>query len=134
MDPVRHVRALAATWRGRFILAFLAIQLLAPLTYYALRRDPHDERYAWRMFSPMRMAQCKAQLSVDGEPVALYSKFHEAWIELAQRGRLVVIEEMAEKLCEDNKGKRVEVSLDCTYLDREPAHYGGKNMCEQPKL
>jgi len=134
MDPVRHVRALAATWRGRFILAFLVIQLLAPLTYYVVRRDPHDERYAWRMFSPMRMAKCNAQLSVDGEPVALYSTFHEAWIEMAQRGRFVVIEDMAAKLCEDNKGKRVEVSLDCTYLDRKPAHFGGQNMCEQPKL
>jgi len=134
MDPVRHVRALVATWRGRFILAFLAIQLLAPLHYYLLRRDPHDERYAWRMFSPMRMARCDAQLSIDGEQVALYSKFHEAWVEIAQRGRFTVIEEMAAKLCEDNKGKRVEVSLDCTYIDRKPAHYGGQNMCEHPKL
>src|ERR1051325_5081922 len=104
MDPVRHVSALVATWRGRFILAFFTIQLLAPLHYYLVRRDPHDERYAWRMFSPMRMAQCKADLSVDGQPVNLYSKFHEAWIEIAQRGRFVVIEEMAAKLCEQNQG------------------------------
>lgn len=134
MDPVRHVRALVATWRGRFILAFLAIQLLAPLTYYLVRRDPHDERYAWRMFSPMRMAQCKIDLSVDGQSVNLYSKFHEAWVKIAERGRFVVIEEMAAKLCEDNKGKRVEVSLDCTYIDHKPAHFGGQNMCEHPKL
>jgi hypothetical protein len=134
MNPAGHVRALVATWRGRFILAFLVIQLLAPLTYYLARRDPHDERYAWRMFSPMRMAQCKVDFSVDGQPLNLYSKFHEAWIEIAQRGRFVVIEEMAEKLCKDNRGKRVEVSLDCTYLDRKPAHYGGQNMCKKPDL
>ena len=134
MNPVSHVRALVATWRGRFILAFLVVQLLAPLHYYLVRRDPHDERYAWRMFSPMRMAQCKAELSVDGQSVNLYSEFHEAWIEIAQRGRFVVIEEMAQKLCEENKGKRVEVSLDCTYIDHKPAHVGGQNMCEHPKL
>jgi hypothetical protein len=134
MNPVGHVRALVATWRGRFILAFLAVQLVAPLHYYLVRRDPHDERFAWRMFSPMRMAKCKADLSVDGQPVNLYSEFHEAWIEIAQRGRFVVIEEMAQKLCEENKGKRVEVSLDCTYLDKKPAHFGGQNMCEHPKL
>jgi hypothetical protein len=134
MNPVGHVRALVATWRGRFILAFLAVQLVAPLHYYLVRRDPHDERFAWRMFSPMRMAKCKADLSVDGQPVNLYSEFHEAWIEIAQRGRFVVIEEMAQKLCEKNKGKRVDVSLDCTYLDKKPAHFGGQNMCEHPKL
>jgi hypothetical protein len=41
---------------------------------------------------------------------------------------------MAQKLCEKNKGKRVDVSLDCTYLDKKPAHFGGQNMCEHPKL
>ena len=134
MDPVRHVSALVATWRGRFILAFFAIQLLAPLHYYLVRRDPHDERYAWRMFSPMRMAQCKPQMSVDGTPVALYGTFHEAWVEVAQRGRFVVIEEMAAKLCEQNPGKTVEVTLDCTYLDRPAARYGGKDMCKHDSL
>lgn len=138
MTPVlaffRSLRALTRTWRGRFILAFLAIQLVAPLHYYLLRRDPHDERYAWRMFSPMRMAKCTAQISVDNQPVQLFTKFHEAWVEIAQRGRFVVIESMASKLCEDNPGKRVEVSLDCTYLDRKPRHFGGQNMCEHPRL
>src|SRR6187551_2793118 len=130
MNPVGHVRALVATWRGRFILAFLAIQLLAPLDYYLVRRDPHDERFAWRMFSPMRMAKCEPTVSIEGQPVNLYSEFHEAWVKIAERGRFVVIEEMAQKLCDENKGKRVEVSLDCTYQDRKPAHFGGQNMCE----
>jgi hypothetical protein len=127
------VRALVATWRGRFILAFLAIQLVAPLHYYLVRRDPHDERFAWRMFSPMRMAKCEANVAVNGQSINLYSEFHEAWVRLAERGRFVVIEEMAEKLCDDHKGKRVEVSLDCTYLERKPAHFS-QNMCEHPKL
>lgn len=134
MDPVGHVRALVASWRGRFILAFLAIQLLAPLHYYLVRRDAHDERFAWRMFSPMRMAKCEVNVSVDGQPVNLYGEFHEAWVKLAERGRFVVIEEMAQRLCDENKGKPVEVSLDCRYLDRKPAHFGGQNMCEHPKL
>jgi hypothetical protein len=134
MDPVRHVSALLATWRGRFILAFFAIQLLAPLHYYLVRRDPHDERYAWRMFSPMRMARCTPSMSVDGAPVQLFGKFHEAWVEVAQRGRFVVIEEMAAKLCEQNPGKPVAVTLDCTYLDRPAARYGGTNLCAHPTL
>ena len=47
---------LLATWRGRFIAVFIATQLVLPLRYYVLRDDEHDERFAWRMFSPMRMA------------------------------------------------------------------------------
>jgi hypothetical protein len=134
MNPVGHVRALVATWRGRFILAFLIIQLLLPLTYYVVRRDPHDERFAWRMFSPMRMAQCAPQISIDRQPVQLMATFHEAWVEMAGRGRFSVLEAMAAKLCSQNPGKRIEVSLDCTYLDRKPAHFGGANMCEHPRL
>jgi len=132
VNPARHIRALVATWRGRFILVFLAIQLLLPLHYYALRRDRHDERFAWRMFSPMRMSHCSAKFAADGQPLELGKQFHEAWIETAERGRFVVIEAMAAKLCE--RHSRVDVSLDCTYLDQPPAHYGGHNMCEVPQL
>lgn len=134
MNPVRHVKALARTWRGRFILAFLAIQLLLPLHYYLLRHDPHDERFAWRMFSPMRMTQCAPRFSVAGQPVQLGNKFHEAWIEIAKRGRYVVLEQMAQKLCADNPGKSVELSVDCTYLDRPASRFGHPDMCKEPAL
>jgi hypothetical protein len=105
-----------------------------PLHYYLARRDPHDERYAWRMFSPMRMARCTPRFSIDGQPVALGAKFHEAWIEIAQRGRYVVLEGMAAKLCDDHPGKRIELSVDCTYLDRPAAHFGHADMCKEPAL
>ena len=134
MHPVRHLRALVSTWRGRFILAFLAMQLLLPLHYYTVRHDPHDERFAWRMFSPMRMTKCAAQMKVGDQPVVLGAQFHEAWVEVAERGRFVVIEAMAEKLCEQNPGKAVEVSVDCKYLDRPPAHFGREDMCKAPEL
>ena len=51
-----------ATWRGRLIVAVVLAQLLIPLTYYS-HRDPHDERFAWRMFSPMRMLGSDFELS-----------------------------------------------------------------------
>jgi hypothetical protein len=128
------LRALAATWRGRFILAFLVVQLALPLPYYLVRRDPPDERFAWRMFSPMRMAHCTPHFALDGTPVSLESKFHEAWIEIAERGRFVVVEAMARKLCREHPGSVVVVSLDCTYLDREPRTWGGFDMCQVPLL
>jgi hypothetical protein len=131
---VGHLKALAATWRGRFILAFLALQLLLPLHYYVLRHDPHDERFAWRMFSPMRMTQCSPQFSIDNQPAPLGNKFHEAWIEVARRGRYVVLEQMAQKLCRDNPGKPVQLTVDCTYLDRPAARFGHPDMCKEPEL
>ena len=127
------MRALLRTWRGRFIVAFLVVQALLPLHYYLFRRDPHDERYAWRMFSPMRMATCRIAFTVDNAPVDLGSKFHEAWITVAQRGRAVVIEEMAHKLCRENPGKPVHARVECTYLDRPAASYGG-DLCTRPML
>ena len=134
MNPVRHVRALLSTWRGRFIFVFLAVQLLLPLRYYVAHRDPHDERFAWRMFSPMRMARCNARFALDGRPIDLGRTFHEAWLELASRGRFVVIEAMAAHLCDQNPGKSVTVSLDCKYVDRDETTYGGHDMCKAPEL
>lgn len=131
---VRALRALAATWRGRFILAFLAVQLLLPLHYYTVRRDPHDERWAWRMFSPMRMTRCRATFAVDGARVSLGGQFHEAWVGMASRGRAVVIEDMAGKLCRANPGKPVEVTLECTYLDRPKQTFGPRDLCKEPLL
>jgi len=134
VKPADHIRALTKTWHGRFILAFLAIQLLLPLQYYFVRHDPHDERFAWRMFSPMRMARCSTRFSVESQPVAVGTEFHEAWIEIAGRGRYAVLEGMAEKLCKEHPGKPVELSVDCTYLDRPAAHIGHADMCKEPEL
>ncbi len=134
MTPIRHVRALLATWRGRFIVAFVLVQLLLPLHYYWARRDPHDERFAWRMFSPMRMAKCTPKVAIDSQPFALDGAFHEAWLELAGRGRFVVVEAMAARLCAQHPGSSVTISLDCTYLDRDSQTYGGYDMCNVPQL
>ena len=126
--------ALLRTWRGRFIIAMVASQLLLPLHYYLVRRDKHDERFAWRMFSPMRSARCQPHVSIDGRSIELASQFHEAWLELAQRGRFTVIEAMGAKLCADHPRSVVRMSLDCTYLDRDPITYGGFDICQVPEL
>src|SRR5215467_8824044 len=122
--PVKAIRALVRTWRGRFILVFVAAQLLLPLHYYVARRDLHDERFAWRMFSPMRMAKCTPKASLDGKPLDLNTEFHEAWMEMASRGRFVVVEAMGKRLCAQHPGANVTMSLDCTYIDRQPQQYG----------
>ena len=128
-----HVGALLTTWRGRTILAFVVLQLALPLAYFA-RKDPHDERFAWRMFSPMRMARCTPSATIDDAPLNLAGKFHEAWLELASRGRFEVIEAMGARLCAENPDREVRISIDCTYIDRPQRTYGGYNICAVPEL
>ncbi len=128
-----HVGALLSTWRGRGIALFVTAQLLLPILYYT-RKDPHDERFAWRMFSPMRMSRCKPVATIDGAPLNLFGEFHEAWMEIAQRGRFKVIEAMAAKLCSEHPKSEIRISIDCTYIDREPRSYGGYDMCNVPEL
>jgi hypothetical protein len=138
LEPARAIVssaiALTRTWRGRFILAFIAVQLLLPLRYYLHPRDPHDERFAWRMFSPMRMSHCTPTFELDGKPVPMASTFHEAWYEIAQRGRFAVVEAMGASLCAQHPTSKVVVTLECTYIDREPQRYGGYDMCIVPEL
>jgi hypothetical protein len=131
---IGHVRALLATWRGRFIALFVASQLLLPLHYYLLRRDPHDERFAWRMFSPTRMTTCDAKLARDGAPIAIGREFHDAWLTLARRGRFSVIEAMAARLCRKKPGSTVAVSLACKVGDEPAGTWSGRDLCTSPEL
>lgn len=133
-SALRHVRALLRTWRGRTILLVVASQLALPLHYYLVRRDPHDERFAWRMFSPMRMARCEPTVAIDGKPFPLASEFHDAWLGLARRGRFVVIEAMAARLCAIHAGSSVVVSVACEYRDHSTHRWGGDDMCVNPQL
>ncbi len=122
------------TWPGRLILVVVVSQLLIPLHYYTVRRDEHDERFAWRMFSPIRMTECAVRATLDGAPLALEREFHEAWLAIARRGRFVVVEEMGARLCEKYQRKPVVFSLDCKYVGQPARSFGGFDMCNVPLL
>ena len=126
--PAAVVR-LTRTWRGRLILTWIVVQLALPLLYYTVRRDPHDERWAWRMFSPMRMIQCEPQFIVDDKPIDLRTRFHEGWIELAQRGRYSILESMGARLCAEQPGKRIELQMSCKQLDGSVETSPGYVIC-----
>ena len=129
------IAAFFATWRGWFIAAWIAVQVAAPCAYYCGRKDPHDERFAWRMFSPMRMVKCDPRFTLDGQPVDLGSRFHEAWIEVAKRGRFAVVEEMGARLCKSHDGAKVEVDLVCRALDGSVEEWGrGYDLCQVREL
>lgn len=115
-----------ARWgRGAFIVAYLALQLGLPLRYY-LDQDPYDERFAWRMFSAVRMTPCQLAVAerVDGgawSQPRLNEQVHVVWIELMTRGRRDVLRAYARSRCEvlGASGGRPEVriSLSCALPD-----------------
>lgn len=121
-------------WRHAFIGVFLAVQALGPLHYYLLREDRNDERFAWRMFSPTRMLTCDPTFLVDNQPAQLYSTFHEAWIEIAKRGRFAVLEAMGARLCRKHPGKEVRLDLRCRTVDNRIETWGGSDLCKYPEL
>jgi hypothetical protein len=135
LRPLEHARALARSWQGWLILLVVAGGLAVPIHYYVpTHRDPHDERFAWRMFSPMRMAKCEPKFTKNNAPLDLGAEFHEAWIELAKRGRFHIIERMGAQLCEKYPNTDITINLPCTYLHQAPEHYGGYNVCMVPYL
>jgi hypothetical protein len=131
-------------WPLIIIHAFLAVQIALPLHYYAGRADKNDERFAWRMFSPVRMIRCghgpdlrsPPEFRVDGRPIAPGQIFHEAWLTIAGRGRADVIEAMALELCRRNPGKAVGVRYSCRQLDGEVRvmSSGGFDVCRTGAL
>lgn len=131
---MRWLRALVTSWRGRFVVGFLLVQMLLPLRYYVAHRDPHDERFAWRMFSPMRMTRCEATFAVDGRPIRILERFHEAWLELAGRGRFVVLEAMGASLCQQHANADVKLTLTCRYMDRSQRVFGDRDICIAKRL
>jgi hypothetical protein len=130
----RAVTGMIRSWQGWLIMAVIISQLLLPLHYYTVRRDPHDERFAWRMFSPMRMADCAVRATLDGAPLPLEREFHEAWLGLARRGRFAVVEEMGARLCQKHNRKPVVFYLDCKYVGQPAESYGGFNICNVPLI
>ena len=104
-----------------FIHVFVAVQVALPLTYYVARDDRFDERFAWRMFSAERSADCQPLFRV-GEatrPVALGGMFHEAWVTIAQRGRQDVLDAMGRRICAENPGQPVRLNVTCELVTGE---------------
>ena len=107
-----------------FIALFLGVQIWLPLSYYV--GDNHfDERFAWRMFSPTRMAQCKVTVTdhSDGQPknIRLSKHLHIVWINLLKRARPAVIDAVASKLCgearEVGRSPDIRIDLACGHPD-----------------
>lgn len=124
-DPaVRDAPVGRARRRALWIIGlFVGLQLVTPLTYY-LRDDPYDERFAWRMFSAIRLHRCSPSASEarNGplEPVDLERVIHRAWINTMGRNRQDVVEAYLERRCEEDGVTRVELRNDCVTAEDIP--------------
>ena len=95
------------------VLVFFGIQLYLPLSYY-WQDKVYDERFAWRMFSPVRMTSCDFRLW-HGEArtrIKLSKNYHVVWINLAKRARMSVVNAIINDRCESHSF--VSGQLRCT--------------------
>ncbi len=118
--------------RRAFIVLFLGGQLLAPASYYLWRDNPMDERFAWRMFSPVRMVRCTAYAFEGQEKVNLSNQVHMVWTTLMRRGRLDVVDAVAAQLCETSATGQVSFEVQCILPDGEVwrPRRAGNSLCE----
>ena len=87
-----------------FVVLVLATEVIVPCTYY-FGADRFDERFAWRMFSDVRVYRCQlSAFDLHGEaatPVALGREVHVAWINTMRRSREGVLQRYLSWRCEN---------------------------------
>jgi hypothetical protein len=112
--------------RGRvraFIVVAVLAQLLIPLTYY-LRDDPYDERFAWRMFSGVRLQECELGVfetrGAGEQTVNPYQVVPAGWVEGLKRNRRRVVERYLTLRCEREGTTHVRVENRCVEVDGTP--------------
>lgn len=104
----------ASNW---VIALFLGVQLLLPLRYY-LGDDTFDERFAWRMFSAIRVVQCRTHLLEtpdEGTPTtpSLGRILQTAWVTQLGRNRERVIRAVLERRCDEPSMREVVLTNEC---------------------
>lgn len=111
--------------RGRWVMIFVSVfllaQLLLPLRYY-LGSQTTDERFAWRMFSSVKMRDTQATLyetiEKDGKRVerVVPSGMLNNWQNLLDQGRPDVVEKMMRWLA----GRPEVVAVRCELRGKSP--------------
>ena len=107
-------------WSNVLIAAFLLLQLALPLRYY-LGGGGYDERFSWRMFSTLRMRQCKVKVSEtigdDRRSVDLQKALQIAWIGMLERYRRPVVDKLLARRCAAVGARAVHYQRSCVDTD-----------------
>jgi hypothetical protein len=114
----------------------VALQIAIPASYY-LRSDRDDERFAWRMFSAVRLRRCEVvayDVDEGGRArVELKRVLHASWIRSLERGRANVIERFLATRCRARVRESV-LERRCTEPSgtvMPPMTY--RHVCEAPR-
>ncbi|MDQ3036891.1 MAG: hypothetical protein M3Y87_31145 [Myxococcota bacterium] len=107
-------------WRTGLPIAgtiWVVLMLAIPLRYYA-GDDRYDERFAWRMFSAVRVQSCRVGVTEESEagarPVALMEVLPAPWAALLERNRPAVVEAFLRWRCEARDAtERVRFHNEC---------------------
>ena len=92
-----------------WLWVLVAVQVAIPASYYLGCRGEDDERFAWRMFSAVRLKRCSVE-AYDGDlrdaaaspsapRVDLAQAAHASWARSLSRGRTYVIERFLAMRC-----------------------------------
>ena len=110
------------TRNNLFIGAVLLLQIGLPLSYYVSGRN-YDERFSWRMFSTLRLRDCKVQVSeqlrgsAGMRPVSVERDVHIAWLRLLERMRSGVVDAYLQRRCHGSDVQRVDFVCRCDDTD-----------------
>jgi hypothetical protein len=107
-------------WSNVLIALFLAYQLAMPLRYYLGGRG-YDERFSWRMFSTLRLQECKVRVAetVAGEErkVDLDKALQIAWNGMLERYRRPVVDKFLDRRCVQEHASEVRYERNCIDTD-----------------
>lgn len=129
-DEQRHreviVPAPEGVWRKRlpFLGAlWVVLMLVVPLRYY-LGDDAYDERFAWRMFSAVRVQSCQAELKevrhTSERVIPLMEVLPAPWAALLERNRTAVVDSVLRWRCEREGVTSVRFRNTCRVASGQP--------------
>lgn len=121
-----------------FIAVFVVFLAAMPATYY-LGNDRFDERFAWRMFSSVRLTNCDAtarETPVDGAPreFDIYRDVQIAWYKLIQRNRDAVVRAYLRRRCEDRTIDAARIRTVCRAPDGSKSRHVWSIDCDDRSI
>lgn len=124
--------------RAKWLWLLVALQIAIPAAYY-VRGDRDDERFAWRMFSAVRVQRCRVRafesLGAEQRRIDLDSALHSGWVRALERGRERVIERLLRTRCRQRSVTSSELRRDCEdAADRELGVERFAFDCQSAKL
>ena len=121
-----------------FIGVVLLLQIGMPLSYYVSDRS-YDERFSWRMFSTLRLRDCKVEVrelprgATEPRRVSVERDVHIAWLRLLERMRTGVVDAYLDRRCHHSADvERVDFVCTCKDTDGRPLPpYERSLTCEE---